>query len=129
VEQVASARLIETPENYFEETKREYEARRDVVFEALRKMPGVVCEKPTGAFYLVVKLPVRNAEDFVRWLLTDFSINNETVMLAPAEGFYATKGLGVDEVRISYCLNCDDLRKAMNIISIGHEEYEKTNNR
>lgn len=125
VEQIAAAKLIDTPEEYFEETKKEYQARRDVVSNALKDMPGVVCEKPTGAFYVIVKLPVKDAEDFVKWLLTDFTVNNETVMLAPAAGFYATEGLGVDEVRISYCINCDDLKKAMNIIKLGLEEYKK----
>lgn len=125
VEQLAAARLIDTPEKYFEETKKEYQARRDVVFNALKEMPGVVCQKPTGAFYVIAKLPVKDAEDFVKWLLTDFSVENETVMLAPAAGFYATDGLGIDEVRISYCLNCDDLTKAMNIIKLGLEKYNK----
>lgn len=125
IEQLAAAKLIDTPEKYFEETKREYQARRDVVSNALKEMPGVVCEKPTGAFYVIAKLPVKDSEDFVKWLLTDYSVNNETVMLAPAAGFYATKGLGIDEVRISYCLNTDDLKNAMNIIKLGLEEYNK----
>lgn len=125
IEQVAAANLIDTPDKYFEETKREYQARRDVVFNALREMPGVICEKPKGAFYVIAKLPVKDAEDYVKWLLTDFSVNNETVMLAPAAGFYATEGLGIDEVRISYCINCDDLTKAMNIVKLGLQEYNK----
>lgn len=125
IEQVAAATLVDTPEKYFVETKKEYQARRDVVYNALREMSGVICEKPTGAFYVIAKLPVKDAEDFVKWLLTDYSINNETVMLAPAAGFYATEGLGIDEVRISYCLNCDDLKNAMNIMKHGLEEYKK----
>lgn len=125
IEQLAAANLINTPEEYFEETKKEYQARRDVVFNALKEMPGVVCEKPTGAFYVIAKLPVDNAENFVKWLLTDFSVENETVMLAPAAGFYATHGFGIDEVRISYCINRDDLAKAMNIIKLALEEYNK----
>jgi aspartate aminotransferase len=88
-------------------------------------MPGVVCEKPTGAFYVIVKLPVKDSENFVKWLLTDYTVDNETVMLVPAAGFYATEGLGTDVVRISYCLNVDDLAKAMNIIKLGLEEYKK----
>lgn len=125
IEQVAAAALVDTPEEYFIETKKEYQARRDVVSNALKEMPGVICEKPTGAFYVIAKLPVENAEDFVKWLLIDYSINNETVMLAPAAGFYATEGRGLDEVRISYCLKCEDLKNAMNIMKNGLEEYKK----
>lgn len=125
IEQVAAAALVDTPEEYFIETKKEYQARRDVVSNALKQMPGVICEKPTGAFYVIAKLPVENAEDFVKWLLIDYSINNETVMLAPAAGFYATEGRGLDEVRISYCLKCEDLKNAMNIMKNGLEEYKK----
>lgn len=125
IEQIGAAKLIDTPEEYFVEVKKEYQARRDVVYNALKNMPGVICEKPTGAFYVIAKLPVKDAEDFVKWLLTDYSINNETVMMAPAAGFYATEGLGLDEVRISYCLNCSDLEKAMNILKHGLEEYKK----
>jgi aspartate aminotransferase len=128
IEQVAAAKLIDTPKKYFEETKREYQSRRDVVSNALKEMPGVISKKPTGAFYVIAKLPVKDSEDFVIWLLTDYSINNETVMLAPAAGFYATEGLGDDEVRISYCLNCEDLTKAMKIIKQGLEEYKKIRN-
>lgn len=127
IEQIAAASLVDTPEEYFIETKKEYQARRDVVSNALKQMPGVICEKPTGAFYVIAKLPVENAEDFVKWLLLDYSINNETVMLAPAAGFYATEGRGLDEVRISYCLNCEDLKNAMNIMKNGLEEYKKLN--
>ena len=116
VEQVGAANLINTPDSYIEEVKEEYWKRRDIVYEALQKMDGVVCEKPHGAFYVIAKLPIDNAEDFVVWLLEEFEINNETVMMAPAEGFYATEGLGVDEVRISYCINTEDLTKAMNIL-------------
>jgi aspartate aminotransferase len=125
IEQVGAASLVDTPEEYFEETNKEYQARRDVVYNSLKQMPGVVCEKPTGAFYIIAKLPVPDAEEFVKWLLNDYSINNETVMMAPAAGFYATPGLGLDEVRISYCLNCDDLKKAMNILKHALVEYNK----
>lgn len=123
LDQVGMAALIKTPKNYFEGVLKEYEARRNVVYSALEKMPNVICRKPTGAFYMVVKLPVENAEDFVKFLLTDFDVDNETVFMAPAEGFYATPGLGKDEVRISYCLNCDDLKKAMNIVDKGLKAY------
>lgn len=128
IEQLGAASLVDTPPEYFEETKKEYQARRDVVSRALNEMQGVICKKPTGAFYVIAKLPIPNAEDFVKWLLTDYSINNETVMLAPAEGFYATPGRGRDEVRISYCLNCNDLKNAMNILKKGLNEYKKVKN-
>ena len=123
VEQIGAANLINTPDTYIEEVKEEYWKRRDIVYEALKKMDGVVCEKPHGAFYVIAKLPIDNAEDFVVWLLEEFQINNETVMMAPAEGFYATEGLGVDEVRISYCINTEDLGKAMNILEEALKVY------
>lgn len=125
LEQVAAANLINTPKEYFKKVKAEYENRRNILFESLSNIPGVLCKKPSGAFYMVVKLPVEDSEDFAKWLLTDFSYNNKTVMVAPAEGFYATPGLGKDEVRISYCLNSDDLKDAMDIIAKGLKEYSK----
>lgn len=123
IEQVGAANLINVKDEYFEETNREYSKRRDVVYEALKNMDGVVCEKPHGAFYVIAKLPVKNAEDFVVWMLTDFDVNNETVMMAPAEGFYGTEGLGKDEVRISYCLNVEDLKNAMKILDEALKVY------
>ncbi|KPU44851.1 aspartate aminotransferase [Oxobacter pfennigii] len=125
LDQIGAAALINTPKEYFAEVLEEYQARRDVVYNALSNMKGVICQKPTGAFYVVAKLPVENAEDYVKFLLTDFDVDNETVMLAPAEGFYSTEGLGKDEVRISYCLNCEDLKKAMNVIEKGLEAFNK----
>lgn len=125
IEQIAAANLINTPKSYFEEVKFEYETRRNIMYEALSRMPGVICEKPTGAFYIVVKLPIACAEDFAKWILTDFSFENKTVMFAPAEGFYATEGLGKDEIRLSYCLNCEELNDAMKIFSIALTKYIK----
>lgn len=125
VEQVAVAKLIDVDDSYFAEVKNEYECRRDVVYKALKNMDGVVCEKPTGAFYVIAKLPVDNSEKFIKWLLTDFSINGETIMMAPADGFYATNGLGIDEVRISYCIKQEDLKKAMHILENALTEYNK----
>ncbi|HNQ44334.1 MAG TPA: pyridoxal phosphate-dependent aminotransferase, partial [Candidatus Cloacimonadota bacterium] len=87
---------------------------------------GVVCKKPEGAFYIVAKLPIADAENFVIWLLNDFQIDNETVMAAPAEGFYATPGLGKNELRLAYILNKNDLAKAMMIFQKGLEEYRRT---
>lgn len=123
LEQIGVANLINVPNNYIQEAKVEYEARRDLLYDALKEMDGVVCEKPRGAFYVIAKLPVKNAEDFIIWLLKDFHINNETVMLSPAEDFYATEGLGKDEVRISYCINQQSLKKAMNILAEGLKQY------
>ena len=125
IEQVGAASLINVSDDYMEEVKKEYSARRDVVFNALQKMEGVICEKPLGAFYVIAKLPVEDAEDFVIWLLREFSVDNETVLLTPAENFYATIGLGKEEVRISYCLNMESLRKAMNILKEGLIAYKQ----
>ncbi|KPU28142.1 aspartate aminotransferase [Caloranaerobacter sp. TR13] len=127
IEQIGASKLVNVPDNYFEGVVEEYRKRRDVVYEALSTMEGVLCRKPHGAFYVIAKLPVENAEDFVKWLLSDFDVNNETVMVAPAEGFYATEGLGKDEIRISYVLNENDLKKAMNILKEGLIEYKKIN--
>jgi aspartate aminotransferase len=123
LEQIGAAALYTLPDSYTEEIKKEYQARRDIVYSTLKEIPGVVCEKPTGAFYVVVKLPVENAEEFVIWMLEEFDYNNETIMMAPAEGFYATKGLGIDEVRIAYVLNTEDMKKAMFILKKGLEKY------
>ncbi|WP_138205848.1 pyridoxal phosphate-dependent aminotransferase [Haloimpatiens lingqiaonensis] len=125
IEQLAATNLINTPKEYFQKVKEEYEGRRDILFENLSSIPGVICEKPTGAFYVVAKLPIKNAENFAKWLLTDFSYDNKTVMVAPAQGFYANEGLGIDEIRISYCLNKDSLKDAMNLLKIAIEEYKK----
>lgn len=123
LEQIGAVELYSVPQDYFNSVHEEYQKRRDIVFSALKDIPGVICEKPTGAFYVIAKLPVVDAEDFVIWLLKEFDVDNETVMLAPAEGFYATPGLGKDEVRIAYILNEDDLRKAMNILKLAVEKY------
>lgn len=123
LEQIGAVELYSVPNEYFKSVHKEYQKRRDIVFNALNDIPGIICEKPTGAFYVIAKLPVVDAEEFVIWLLKDFDVDNETVMLAPAEGFYATAGLGKDEVRIAYILNENDLRKAMNILKIAVEKY------
>jgi aspartate aminotransferase len=103
----------------------EFQQRRDVVYAELQKIPGVSCPKPNGAFYIIAKLPVEDAEHFARWLLTDFALDNETVMLAPAAEFYATPGKGRDEVRIAYVLNVDALKRAMSILREGLRAYTK----
>lgn len=125
LEQVGSTALYSLPESYTNEIREEYQKRRDIVYKTLQEIPGVVCEKPTGAFYVVVKLPVENAEEFVIWMLEEFDVNGETIMMAPAEGFYATPGLGKDEVRIAYVLNTDDMERAMGILKLGLEAYNK----
>lgn len=125
LEQIGAVELYSVPQDYFDSVHAEYQKRRDIVFKALKEIPGVICEKPTGAFYVIAKLPVVDAEEFVIWLLNEFNVDNETVMLAPAEGFYATPGLGRDEVRLAYILNEDDLRKAMNILKLALEKYPK----
>ncbi|MGV8984183.1 pyridoxal phosphate-dependent aminotransferase [Clostridium sp.] len=127
LEQLAAANLINTPKSYFIEVKKEYEERRNILYDYLSKIPGVVCMKPAGAFYVIAKLPIENGEDFAKWLLTDFNYNNKTVMVAPAEGFYSTKGLGVNEIRLSYCLNTTALKDAMKILEIALEQYIELN--
>jgi aspartate aminotransferase len=125
VDQVGAAALYTLPQSYYDEMKAEYEGRRNIVYEELMKIPGVVCQKPGGAFYLTAKLPVDNIEDFLMFLLTEFDDNGETVMFAPAEGFYATPGLGKDEMRIAYVLKQDDLRRAVELIRLGIEAFNK----
>lgn len=116
LEQLAAKAAVNTPQSYFDEVIQEYRNRRDVVFEELKKIPGVLALKPQGAFYTVVKLPVDNADKFSEWLLKDYQLNNETVMLAPANGFYATPGKGMDEVRIAFVLNVEAMRRSIEII-------------
>jgi len=123
VDQYMAAKLTEVDKSYFKKIHDEYQKRRDVLYNGLKKIKGVFLEKPEGAFYTIVKLPVVDAEDFCRWLLTDFRYKNETVMLAPAAGFYATPGLGKNEVRIAYVLNVDDLQRSIKILEKALVEY------
>ena len=111
--QVAAEAAIDTPDSYFDNVLKEYLARRNVVVESINKINGAFCPNPSGAFYVVARLPIDDSDRFCRWLLEDFEYNNETVMLAPASGFYSTKGRGKDEVRISYVLKVDDLKSSM----------------
>ncbi|MCF0262785.1 MAG: aminotransferase class I/II-fold pyridoxal phosphate-dependent enzyme, partial [Sphaerochaetaceae bacterium] len=112
VEQYAALAAFKAPASYLESVKKEYEKRRDFIVKALNNIPGVKCSRPNGAFYLIAQLPVENAEEFAVFMLKDFSYNGETVMVAPAEGFYESKDLGRDQVRIAYVLNTEDLEKA-----------------
>ena len=123
LEQVGAAELYKLDDEYTAMIKDEYQDRRDIVYSTLQEIPGVVCEKPSGAFYVVAKLPVDDAEKFTIWMLEEFEIDGETIMLAPAEGFYATPGLGKDEVRIAYVLNTKDMERAMYILKKGLEKY------
>lgn len=125
VDQLAANACIHLGEEFFGPLLAEYKNRRDLVMSELRQIPGIVCVEPQGAFYIIAKLPIANAEDFVIWLLDNYAIDNETVMAAPAEGFYATPGLGRDELRLAYVLNEADLAKAMKIFRSGLEEYKK----
>jgi aspartate aminotransferase len=125
VDQLAANACVHLKDEFFTTLTDRYKARRDLVMEELKKIPGIVCKKPEGAFYIVAKLPIENAEDFIIWMLNDFQINNETVMAAPAEGFYATPGLGRNELRLAYILCKEDLKKAMHIFRTGLAEYQK----
>jgi len=125
IDQMAANAGVYLPDSYFEAMKAEYQARRDLVFGELEKIPGIICKKPEGAFYIVAKLPIKDAEDFIIWLLEHYQINGETVMAAPAEGFYATPGLGRNELRLAYILCKNDLTRAMQIFRSGLEEYQR----
>ena len=129
IEQLGAAALYDTPASYFKEVNDEYRKRRDVLYEELMKADGVICEKPMGAFYIVAKLPVENAEDFVAWTLKEFRRDNETVMCTPAEGFYSTPGLGKNEVRLAYVLKEEDLRRSGQLLREALEEYVKLPNK
>jgi len=115
--QIAGEASIDTPPDYFKEVNKEYTARRNYMVNALNQMPGVYCPKPKGAFYTVARLPVDDSDKFAQWLLEEFEYRNQTVMLAPASGFYSTPGLGKNEDRIAYVLKIDDLKNAMETLA------------
>jgi len=121
--QIAGEASIDTPGNYFKEVNKEYTARRNYMVDALNKIPGVYCPKPKGAFYTVVKLPVDDIDKFARWLLEEFEYKNQTVMIAPASGFYSTPGYGKNEARIAYVLKIDDLKNAMLVLAEALKVY------
>ena len=108
---------------YFDPIRREYQARRDTLFAGLTASPEVLLRKPEGAFYMIVRLPVADTDHFARWLLTDWQVDGETVMVAPGDGFYATPGLGRDEVRVAYVLETDKLERAAKILLEGMNRY------
>lgn len=123
LEQMAANAALSTPQSYLDEVRDEYRRRRDAVFAALSAMPGVFARKPKGAFYAMVRLPVADADAFSAWMLSDFSDRGETVMLAPGGGFYATPGLGRQEVRLAFVLNVEALRRSMEILARALEAY------
>lgn len=121
--QIASEAALDTPQDYFDEVYNEYIERRNYMVDALNSMEGVYSPMPKGAFYTVVKLPVDDAEKFAQWMLSDFEYENQTVMIAPAAGFYSTPGLGKNEARIAYVLKIDDLKKAMKTLEEALKAY------
>lgn len=123
LDQLGAAALYGVGSDYFSAVREEYHRRRDTCMEGLSQIPGVVCECPKGAFYLMAKLPVDDTDKFQTWLLEEFQDNGETVMFAPGEGFYGTPGKGRDEVRLAYILKQADLRRAMEVLAHGIEAY------
>lgn len=123
IDQIAAEAALKTPQSYFDNVVREYVQRRNIMIQGLNSIPGVFCPNPSGAFYCVAKFPVDDAEKFCQWLLEDFSFEGQTVMMAPANGFYATKGAGLQEARIAYVLNQEDLKKAVICLEKALEVY------
>ncbi|UPQ78564.1 pyridoxal phosphate-dependent aminotransferase [Flavobacterium azooxidireducens] len=123
--QIASEAALETPQSYFDEVITEYKDRRDTLIAELNQIEGVKVATPKGAFYCIAKLPVKNADDFAQWLLESYDFNGETVMVAPAAGFYSTPNVGLDEVRIAYVLKKEDLIKSVRILKEALKVYKK----
>ncbi|TNF47372.1 MAG: pyridoxal phosphate-dependent aminotransferase [Bacteroidetes bacterium] len=123
VDQIASEAALKTPQSYFDNVVEEYVERRNIMVDGLNKIPGVYCPKPSGAFYCVAKFPVDNAEKFCQWLLEEFDYNGQTVMMAPANGFYSTKGAGEQEARIAYVLNKESLKNAVQCLEEALKVY------
>ena len=121
--QIASEAALETPQSYFEAVNREYTQRRDVLMEALAKIPGVLVGAPSGAFYCMVALPVADADHFAQWMLSDFQDQGQTVMVAPGSGFYATPGQGKNQVRIAYVLEQASIKRAVELLAIALTQY------
>lgn len=125
--QIMGEAAIDLPDDYFDITKAEYKARRNLIVARLNAMENVYCPNPGGAFYAMAKLPIDDSDKFCQWLLEDFSYNNETLMLAPATGFYGTAGLGKQEVRLAYVLNCNAINAAMNCLEKALKLYKSRN--
>lgn len=124
--QYAAIGALDTPQSYFDEVKEEYIRRRDCAVEMLNAIPGVYAPIPYGAFYTVVELPVEDAEDFARWMLSEFRVDGETTMVTPAASFYKTPGVGRNHARVAYVLEVPELKKAISILGMGIAEYKKT---
>ncbi len=122
--QIASEAALQTPQSYFDEVIEEYQERRNILVESLQRIPGVKVGVPKGAFYCIVELPVKNSDHFAQWLLESFDVNGETVMVAPAGGFYSTPGVGLNQIRIAYVLNKESLVRAVQILKLALEEYK-----
>lgn len=122
--QLASEAALETPQDYFDDVIEEYTSRRDTLIKGLEEIEGVRVAKPMGAFYCIAELPVKDAEDFAKWLLDSFQLDNETVMIAPAAGFYSTPNTGMNQVRIAYVLKEEDLLRAIEILKAALKEYK-----
>ncbi len=123
VDQIASEAALNTPQSYFDNVVAEYVERRNIMVDGLNNIPGVFCPKPSGAFYCVAKFPVDDAEKFCQWLLEEFEYEGQTVMMAPANGFYSTKGAGQDEARIAYVLNKESLKNAVKCLEEALKVY------
>ena len=123
--QILASAAVKLAPDFFEATRREYRRRRDLVCEALASIPDVMCRKPEGAFYVMAKLPVADTDDFARWLLESFSLDGETLLVAPGAGFYASPGGGKSEVRIAYVLNLNDLERALRVLREGIKRYRE----
>ena len=124
--QIASEAALCTPDSYFQKVINEYSNRRNILIEELQKIDGIKVATPRGAFYCIVELPITNADDFSQWLLEKFRVNNETIMIAPAAGFYATEGLGKNQVRIAYVLKKAELISSVNILKEGLKVYNSS---
>jgi len=128
IDQIGAAELYNVDKSYFEEVNAEYQKRRDCIYEELKKIDGVKVYKPEGAFYIMPDLPIKDAEDFAMWMLTDFDDNGETVMIAPGDGFYHDSDVGKSQVRLAYVINRDDLKRAIEILGKGLEKYRQLTN-
>ncbi len=124
VDQMAALAAYRMGKDYFQPVREEYQRRRDTLYEGLKRIPGLIAYKPQGAFYITVKLPIKDCDHFVVWMLTEFNLDGETVMVAPASGFYATPGKGQDEVRIAYVLEVDKIKRALEVLRAGLAKYK-----
>ena len=121
--QIAAEAALSTPKSYFDNVIKEYASRRNLLVDRLNRIDGVICPIPQGSFYVIAELPVDNAEKFAQWLLEEFEYNNETLMVAPAAGFYSTPKTGTNQVRIAYVLNKTALRKSLKCLEAGLQAY------